>query len=165
MYLSGSCTHRLDEQKRIIFPSKYREALGETLYISKGLGGCLFVYGEDEWGKIIRKMHKNVKTEDDLNKTRVKLEQTLSVIPDKQGRVTLTDELISFADLNTEKDNVKINGYYQRVEIWSAAKYGEKVKKSAESEDKNKVDESQIGLYDIDDDEQGATPLASRENK
>ena len=37
--------HTVDAKGRLIVPAKYREQLGDEFVITKGLDGCLFVYG------------------------------------------------------------------------------------------------------------------------
>ena len=45
----GEYNHTIDAKGRLIVPSKFREALGDTFVVTKGLDGCLFVYDNEEW--------------------------------------------------------------------------------------------------------------------
>jgi len=49
----GEYEHTLDKKGRIIIPSKFRDFFKEynieKIYITKGLGKCLFLFTEDEW--------------------------------------------------------------------------------------------------------------------
>ena len=45
----GEYNHTIDTKGRLIIPSKFREILGENFVVTKGLDGCLFVYGNTEW--------------------------------------------------------------------------------------------------------------------
>ena len=47
--LMGEYQHNMDAKGRITIPSRYREELGETFYVSKGLDGCLTLYSEEQW--------------------------------------------------------------------------------------------------------------------
>lgn len=49
MMFMGEYNHTIDAKGRLIVPSKFREALGDTFVVTKGLDGCLFVYDNEEW--------------------------------------------------------------------------------------------------------------------
>ena len=40
----GEYHHTIDEKKRLIIPSKFREELGEKVVLTRGLDGSLFIY-------------------------------------------------------------------------------------------------------------------------
>ena len=44
----GEYSHTIDTKGRLIIPSKFREELGETFVVTKGLDGCLFVFSDEE---------------------------------------------------------------------------------------------------------------------
>ena len=48
--LIGEYHHNIDEKGRLIIPSKFREEIGNSFVVTKGLDGCLFVYSLVEWG-------------------------------------------------------------------------------------------------------------------
>ena len=47
--ISGTYTHTLDAKNRTFLPAKLREALGETLMLTRGLDKCLAVYPMESW--------------------------------------------------------------------------------------------------------------------
>ena len=47
--LTGEYNYAIDTKGRVTIPQKYREDLGDRLYITKGLDGCLFVLSEQQW--------------------------------------------------------------------------------------------------------------------
>ena len=49
LVLLGEYTHTLDLKGRIIIPSKFREDLGDSFIVTKGLDNYLFVYSKEEW--------------------------------------------------------------------------------------------------------------------
>ena len=59
----GEYEHSIDRKGRIIVPAKCRQALNEhkvkSLFLTRGLDGCLFLFPESEWrlteGKLDRK--------------------------------------------------------------------------------------------------------------
>ena len=57
--LIGEYHHNIDEKGRLIIPSKFREEIGNSFVVTKGLDGCLFVYSLAEWEKIVSKLQKN----------------------------------------------------------------------------------------------------------
>ena len=50
--LIGEYQHSIDPKGRVIVPSKFREDLGERLYVTKGMGKSLFVLSPQEWDKL-----------------------------------------------------------------------------------------------------------------
>lgn len=52
----GQYGHNIDSKGRTIIPSKYREGLGDTFVITRGLDGCLFLYPMPEWEKFVDKL-------------------------------------------------------------------------------------------------------------
>ena len=45
----GEYYHTIDTKGRVIIPQKYREDLGDTFILSKGLDGFLWIHPMDEW--------------------------------------------------------------------------------------------------------------------
>ena len=43
--LIGEYHHNIDEKGRLIIPSKFREDIGNEFIVTRGLDGCLFIYG------------------------------------------------------------------------------------------------------------------------
>ena len=54
----GQYGHNIDSKGRTIIPSKYREGLGDTFVITRGLDGCLFLYPMPEWEKFVDKLQQ-----------------------------------------------------------------------------------------------------------
>src|SRR5574344_1215758 len=52
----GEYHHNIDEKARIVLPSKFRDELGETFVITRGLEGCLFIYSRKDWDNIVAKL-------------------------------------------------------------------------------------------------------------
>ena len=46
--LIGEYHHNIDEKGRLIIPSKFRDEIGESFVVTRGLDGCLFVYALNE---------------------------------------------------------------------------------------------------------------------
>ena len=117
----GEYNHTVDEKGRLIIPSKFREELGNEFVVTKGLDGCLFVYGNAEWQTLEEKLRALPLTNKDARAfARFMLAGAAQVELDKQGRILLPQVLRSFAGL--EKDVVLI-GVASRVEIWNRDKW------------------------------------------
>ena len=54
--LIGEYHHNIDEKGRLIIPSKFRDEIGNSFVVTRGLDGCLFVYSLVEWEKIVSKL-------------------------------------------------------------------------------------------------------------
>ena len=46
--LIGEYHHNIDEKGRLIIPAKFREEIGESFVVTKGLDGCLFLLQESK---------------------------------------------------------------------------------------------------------------------
>lgn len=114
----GEYQHSIDEKGRMIIPVKFREALGTTFVITRGLDQCLFVYPMSEWSALESKLKALPLMKSDARAfsrffffsgaTECEL--------DKQGRANIPGTLVDHAKL--DKDCVVI-GVSNRVEIWS----------------------------------------------
>lgn len=117
----GEYNHTVDAKGRLIIPSRFRESLGDTFVVTKGLDGCLFVYGRDEWTEFEEKLRGLPLTNKDARQfVRFFLAGAAEVEVDRQGRILLPAGLREYAGM--EKDVVFI-GVATRVEIWSKERY------------------------------------------
>ena len=118
--LSGEYKHGLDIKNRIFIPSKHREELGESFVVAKSIREkCLRVYSLEEWAAYIRP----IETLDGKDKERIvrALSRNASqVTPDAQGRVVLSPDLITYAEI---EKNAYIVGCGHYSEIWSETNY------------------------------------------
>lgn len=113
----GEYQHNIDPKGRLFIPVKFREDLGESFVVTKGLDNCLFVYSMTEWNKLEAKLKGLPFTKADARAfTRLFFSGALECELDKQGRILLPANLREYAKL--EKDTVII-GVSSRVEIWS----------------------------------------------
>ncbi len=127
----GEYHHTLDEKGRIIIPSKFREELGESFILTRGLENCLFVYAKEEWNKIVEKLKKLPFTKRDArNFTRFFLSGATIVELDKQGRINITSPLVNYANLEKECVIVGVN---DRIEIWSKDKWEDFFQENSEN--------------------------------
>ncbi|HPA55595.1 MAG TPA: division/cell wall cluster transcriptional repressor MraZ, partial [Bacillota bacterium] len=52
----GEYNHTLDPKNRVIMPSKFREKLGDSFVMTKGLDNCLFIYSSRDWSIVEDKL-------------------------------------------------------------------------------------------------------------
>lgn len=117
----GEHNHTIDAKGRVIVPSKFRELLGETFVVTKGLDGCLFVFTNEEWKKFEEKLTTLPLTNKDARRfVRFFLAGAATVDADKQGRILLPSTLREHAELEKE---VVLVGVASRVEIWSKSRW------------------------------------------
>ncbi|WP_309738371.1 division/cell wall cluster transcriptional repressor MraZ [Paenibacillus sp. SORGH_AS_0338] len=120
----GEFQHSIDEKGRIIIPSKFREQLGTSFVVTRGLDHCLFVYPMEEWSLLEQKLKSLPLMKADARAfSRFFFSGATEVEWDKQGRVNLPGNLKrQYAKL--EKECVII-GVSNRVEIWSKETWSE----------------------------------------
>ena len=58
--LTGEYNHSIDSKGRLIIPAKFREILGDSFVITKGLDNCLFVYPDNEWKTFFEEKAQNL---------------------------------------------------------------------------------------------------------
>ena len=140
--IMGEYNHTIDAKGRLIVPSKFREALGDTFVVTKGLDGCLFVYDNEEWQAFEEKLRSLPITNKEARQfARFFLAGAAEVEVDKQGRILVPNILREFAQINKE---VVLIGVASRIEIWSK----ERFEGMASFEDMDEIAEhmAQLGL-------------------
>ena len=112
----GEYQHTIDSKGRVILPAKFREELGETFVVTKGLDHCLFVYPNEEWSNLEKKLRTLPLTSKDARAfIRFFFAGAAECGVDKQGRILIPANLRQHAGLNRD---LAIIGVSTRVEIW-----------------------------------------------
>jgi MraZ protein len=113
----GGDFHSIDDKSRIIVPLKHRLQLGERFFITRGLNGCLWVLGQEQFQKLGQQLDAQPAfSEHAVLLERVIFADAVETTADSQGRVFIPADLCKHAGLEKE---VKIVGTRSRVEIWS----------------------------------------------
>ncbi|MCP8616612.1 division/cell wall cluster transcriptional repressor MraZ [Salirhabdus salicampi] len=127
----GEFQHNIDTKGRIIVPAKFREDLGETFVITRGLDKCIFGYPMSEWRLLEEKMKKLPLTKKDARAfTRFFFSGAVECEVDKQGRINIPSPLRHYAELDKE---CVVIGVSNRIELWSKEKWGSYFEESEES--------------------------------
>ena len=113
----GEFRHNVDEKGRIIMPARFREELGESFVITKGLDRCLFVYPQQEWQSLTARLKDLPFTRSDARAfVRFFFSGAAECGCDSQGRTVVPSNLREYGQLDRE---AVIIGVGNRIEIWS----------------------------------------------
>lgn len=130
----GTFQHNIDAKGRIIMPSKFREELGDTFYVSKGIDtsteerkGCLQVLSLAKWEEFLATISA-LPVAKATALYRYFCAGADIAEPNAQGRILIPDHLRRHAGL--EKEAVII-GAGTRVEIWNRENWEDYLDKQA----------------------------------
>ncbi|MDX8359991.1 MULTISPECIES: division/cell wall cluster transcriptional repressor MraZ [Bacillaceae] len=127
----GEFHHNIDQKGRMIIPVKFRDNLGDSFVLTRGLDQCLFAYPLSEWSIIEEKLKSLPLTKKDARAfTRFFFSGAIDCEIDKQGRINIPISLRKYAVI--EKECVVI-GVSNRIEIWSKISWDQYVSESEES--------------------------------
>jgi MraZ protein len=113
----GEYNHTLDPKNRVIMPSKFREKLGDSFVMTKGLDNCLFIYSSQDWKIVEDKLKSLPMTNKDARAfVRFFFAGACECELDKQGRMVIPNYLKDHANIDKE---LVIIGVSTRIEIWS----------------------------------------------
>lgn len=138
----GEYQHSVDAKGRLIIPSKFREGLGSSFVITRGLDNCIFGYPMDEWRKLEEKLKQLPMTKKDARAfARFFFSGATEVELDKQGRINIPANLASYAKI--EKECVVL-GVSSKIEIWAKDLWEDYFNEAEESF--NEIAENLIGF-------------------
>ncbi|WLD95058.1 division/cell wall cluster transcriptional repressor MraZ [Alkalihalobacillus sp. AL-G] len=127
----GEHLHTIDDKGRMIIPSKFRDELGSTFVLTRGLDQCVFGYPLEEWKQLEEKLKALPFTKKDARAfTRFFFSGAAECQLDKQGRVNIASTLRQYAKL--DKDCVVI-GVSNRIEVWNKQIWEEYFSQSEDS--------------------------------
>lgn len=135
--LCGTYYPSIDQKGRMSFPNKLREILGPEFYLCAGHDDhYIAVYSPEEF-QVYRSKLYSVKGKAGSDIRRLLLSCADKQVPDKQGRIFITQTLRDHAEIGSE-DEVVVIGSENRAEIWNRAKW-EEFSSSISIEDINDV--------------------------
>ena len=128
MIYFGTYQHSLDSKNRLLVPSKLKALLTSTVYIMKGLDGCLSLYDANSFESYVEKLQKlSFNRSKEREFIRTILSSVVEMEADKVGRIQLPTAIVK--KYNIEKEVVVI-GVGDHVEIWNQTKWNEYIEKS-----------------------------------
>ncbi|MBI2032043.1 MAG: division/cell wall cluster transcriptional repressor MraZ [Candidatus Levybacteria bacterium] len=121
--LIGQESSKLDEKNRIIFPKKFRKALGDHLIVTQGFEGSLIIVALDRWSSLLEGTEGKPFTEKATRETqRFLLGTATEVELDQKGRFIIPEHLKEYAGITTEVVCLGISRY---VELWDKKRWEE----------------------------------------
>ncbi len=115
----GEYSHAIDAKGRIILPADFRQELGVSFVITKGLDKCLFLYGQQAWEELAAKLRALPLARPEARAlVRFFFSGARTLECDKQGRFLVPANLRNYADIAL-RQNVILAGADNRIEVWS----------------------------------------------
>ncbi len=119
----GTYTPKLDDKGRFFLPAKFRDDLDDGLVITKQQDRCLAIYPIAEFVKMTQQVGDGPATVKQVRDYQRWLAAGASdQTPDKQGRVSVPQNLRDYAGLGKE---ITVVGAFNRVEIWDTQTWTE----------------------------------------
>lgn len=121
--LFGGYDHKIDKKGRVFIPSAFREELGESFIICRGIYRkcCLCVYSKEQWEVLVEKIGTLPSSKSSTVK-RFLYDGAFNVEFDTQGRILVPPTLREYANFDTE---VHIIGMDTNLEIWDKSSWNE----------------------------------------
>jgi len=134
----GTANYTIDDKGRIVVPASMRAVPGRKLPLTTfilvgGLGGCLWLYAEEDWKVFEERLHRmSMGKRGQRDFARAFLVGASKVTVDKQGRIPIPPSLISRAGLGKD---VVLHGQVGRIEVWAPERFDESTKPVLENLD------------------------------
>src|SRR5919202_1627501 len=117
----GEYDHSVDDKGRLAIPAKFRAALDEGLYITRGLDRCLVILDIEAWRAMAERVQALNPWQGDARRMqRHFFSGAVQAQPDKLGRVVIPQYLREYAGIT---DEVVVVGLADRIEVWSKAEW------------------------------------------
>ena len=111
---SGTTNKTIDTKGRIILPSKFREELGDTVYVTSGFENCVQILSPEQFDRL-REQIRQLPADKALSLQYILISPATQASVSSQGRVMIAQKLREDAGLN--KDIVVV-GMDTRIEVW-----------------------------------------------
>ena len=139
----GKYQNSIDSKSRLIIPAKFREELGGRCVIAQSLDRCLTISTEAEWENFLQELKALPRSNAEARMIRRYFNQSAAKCDvDKQGRVTIPQELKDYAGITKELVTI---GNIDNIEVWSK----ENFEKEAFAQAGENVTASEINASEI----------------
>lgn len=144
----GSYEHTIDVKGRMAVPARYREQLGEVMYVTRWLDKCLALYPESEFKRIAGKLSELSQVDENArNFRRLFFSEAAEVTPDKQGRINIGTRLRQFAGVSDDDARVMLVGMDNFIEIWSLDAWNEHQDAAEQNVDDMAGELAKLGVF------------------
>ena len=117
----GTFHRSLDPKGRLLIPSRFGFAKGQDVYVVRGHEGCLAVYDEEGFDRLMEKyLAMDFENPSERAKVRIMASSTLPTTIDGVGRILLGKDVIRDYDIGGD---VAILGVLDHFEIWDEGAY------------------------------------------
>ena len=117
--MRGEYTHVIDAKGRLFIPAKFRDELGYSFVITKGLSRCLSIYPMQEWERFEAKINA-LPTRQARNLQLFFIASSQDCELDGQGRVLIPQKLREYAGLDK---NTVVAGMTDHIEVWDESEW------------------------------------------
>lgn len=132
-FLTGNFSRTIDEKQRLAIPKRLRDALQSpgtdvpvaALYAAPGTDGSLALYTEESFARLAEQLSASPPTgQDVLAFSRLFFSQAQRLEIDRQGRIRIPPELVTFAKIEKE---VMLVGVRDHLELWDRQRWDDYV--------------------------------------
>jgi MraZ protein len=122
----GEFSHGLDNKGRLTIPAKFRDQLDRGLVVTRSpMERCLLVFPMPAWEQVAAKVSALPLTDPrSAQLRRAFFSGAEDLIPDKQGRILISQRLREYAQIEMD---VTVAGVNLFVELWRPTLWDEKV--------------------------------------
>lgn len=130
----GEYEHAVDDKSRLTLPARFRTAVADGVFLTKGLDGSVDVYPRSTWE---RNVVDRIGSLDPLLPETRTLQRHFfggasEDVPDRQGRVHLPAALVRHGGLGKD---VTVVGNFDHLEIWDRAAWARRQSMEGSAED------------------------------
>ena len=117
----GSYEYNVDEKGRVNIPPKFRNDIGDKLYLIKGYEGCISLYKEQDFQRYIANIQNLPYEKAKVRQhARILLQSVVELSIDKAGRVLIPTKTLKEYEIGR---NVLVLGALYHLEIWDVEKW------------------------------------------
>lgn len=108
---------KLDDKRRLTIPTELRNEFSSGIVITRGFGNYLHMYPRSVWDQLVEpELQGSILDETiaDLN-VRFRMGKVESELDQKQGRVSVDQHLLDFANISRDLSAVRAGKYWRLV--------------------------------------------------
>jgi len=122
--LTGTYEQKIDRRGRLLLPAVFAREMGNRIYVTRGLDGCLFILRPADVAALCRRLEALPLTLNDARAfTRLILSGAQCPL-DRRKRFVIPEDARAYAGLGQD---VVLLGVLNRVEVWSKDKWTQEI--------------------------------------